>query len=113
MISISAPSYNSSEPIVSDRGIAELQSARRRASRIATLDGGAVLVDGGWADADRTYSISIPDQNGAHRSSLLSIITDYSTAILGCEDGSFVVLLSGLDHKKGKTTVTAEVLEAA
>ena len=33
----------------------------RRVSRVATLDGGAVILDGGFSDSDRNFLLECPD----------------------------------------------------
>jgi hypothetical protein len=112
MISLSAPTYDTQGALICPTGYAVLQSPSRRASRIATLDGGATLVDGGWSDADRTYKLTIPSATRAQRDSIIWLMTYHSTAILSCSDGCFSVLISALSYSNGKATLTAEVLEA-
>jgi hypothetical protein len=111
MIALAAPTYDTKGSLVCHTGYAVLQSPSRRASRIATLDGGATLVDGGWSDADRTYKLTLPNATRADRDSIIWLMTYHSTAVLSCKDGCFSVLLSGLSYSNGKATLTADVLE--
>lgn len=39
----------------------DLNSRDRRLTRTPTLDGGAVVYDGGYAEADRTFSLTLMD----------------------------------------------------
>ena len=113
MISICAPTFDINGQIISHAGAAILQTASRRAKRVATLDGGAVLVDGGFSTGDLTYQCRLPDTDGVHHLALTSLIANHSTAILATSRGSYSVLLSALTFDKGTTVITAEVLEVA
>ncbi len=113
MISISAPTYDLSGSIISPAGTAIQQSASRRASRVATLDGGATPVDGGWSDADLTFECRLPDPDGSHHLALTRLMRYHSTAIMSCSRGCYSVLLSNLTYDRGVAVCTAEVLEVA
>ena len=111
MISICAPTFDTAAPIISTTGAAILQTASRRAKRVATLDGGAVLVDAGWSNADIIYKCSLPDLSGANHLALTRLMTNHPSAVLSTPRGCYSVLLSGLTYDKGLTVVMAEVLE--
>lgn len=111
MISLSAPIYDPSSTLVVHNGSASPKAFGRRAKRVATLDGGAVLVDGGYSPSDLTYLVSIPDTQRTAYAFLSRLISTYPEAVLGCRDGCFLVLLGSLDFKDGLTTVSADVLE--
>lgn len=112
MISICAASYDINGQVISHGGVAILQSAARRARRVATLDGGAVLQDQGWSDGDMTYQVRIPDSDGSAHLALTTMMANHGSAVLSCSRGCYRVLLSGLTVDKTTTVVTAEVLEA-
>lgn len=112
MISISTPTYSVAGSFVSLSGMAVARPVSRRAQRVATLDGGAVLVDGGYSAADMVFALSMPDATGAVRSALAALLANYPQLILSCADGCYSILLSNLDSKSGQTTATAYVLEA-
>lgn len=117
MVSISAPTYDPTGYLVAQNGIAVQQPTNRRANRVATLDGSAVLVDGGFSTADMTFSIQMPDRDGSHHTTLNRLMEYHATAILCCYRGCFEVLLSGLTSDNSSDTmttrVTAEVLGVA
>lgn len=111
MISLCAPYFDINGQLLCHSGIAEAKTISRRAKRVATLDGGAVLVDGGYSSADLTYTLSMPDVDGSQHAAMRYLLGSYQTALLSCADGCFLVLLSGISNAKGLTTATAEVLE--
>lgn len=92
-------------------GVAAARDYSRRAQRVATLDGSAVLVDGGYSIADVTFSLSIPDPAGSAHALILELLANYPSVVLSCHDGCYLVLLGRLDTKDGITTVDADVLE--
>jgi hypothetical protein len=65
------------------------RAAARRISRTATLDGGAVITDGGYSDGDRT--ITIKQKNCAKEDVDFAkyIIENYALVVLTTEDGVF------------------------
>ena len=111
MISLCAPTFDISGQLISATGRAILLNASRRANRVATLDGSAVLVDSGWSAADLTYQLRIPDVTGTNHLAITRFMTYHSTAVLATERGCYNVLLSGLTTDKTTTVVIAEVLE--
>lgn len=116
MISLSAPTYDPSGYIAAN-GHASQQPTGRRASRVATLDGAARLVDGGYSTSDLTFSIVIPDPDGSHHRTIARLMQYHATALLTCSRGAYSVLLSNLTSDNSgnamTTRVTAEVLEVA
>lgn len=112
MISLCAPVSDTNGQVVSATGGAEAKNISRRAQRVATLDGGAVLVDGGYSPSDLTYTLRLPDADGRQHTALRSLLSSHQTAVLSCADGCYLVLLSAISHTQGVTRGTAEVLEA-
>ncbi len=110
MISICAPTFDIDGQLTNASGWAEAQNISRRASRVATLDGGAVLVDSGSSVADLTYKLKLPDPDGEDHLTLTAMIRNHPSAILSCDRSCYQVLLSSLAYKSGNTTCTAEVL---
>ena len=111
MISLCAPTFDYYGSIDSYAGVAIGDRISRRGKRIATLDGDAVLVDGGYSVADRTFNLSMPDPDGSRHEAIHRMMLFHSKAVLSCAEGCFVVLLTNLVPEGDKTKVTAEVLE--
>ena len=111
MISLSAPTFDINGHTVSHTGVAIQQSTGRRSRRVATLDGSAVMVDGGYSTADLTFDVQIPDPQGTHFAAINRLMQFHATAILSCTQGCYLVLLSGLSPDERQTFVTAIVLE--
>ena len=61
----------------------------RRVSRSATLDGGAVVTDTGYAAADRTYRIRARDDDGDLAQWAARIVQTYSTINIATRYGFF------------------------
>lgn len=112
MIALSAPTFDILGHMVSHTGAASQQTTGRRSRRVATLDLGAVLVDGGYSTADLTFDVQIPDSDGAHFAAINRLMQFHSKAILSCSQGCYLVRLSALRPDQRQTFVTAEVLEA-
>jgi hypothetical protein len=70
-------------------GAANLGDTARRVSRVATLDGGASLLDGGVTVADRTISVDLAGQSRADIDALKYLFTTYATLLVLTEDGAF------------------------
>jgi len=111
VISISSPGFDITGPVESQAGYAVAQNISRRARRVPTLDGSAVLVDAGYAVADLIIDVSAPDSDGSVYLGLLRLMAANSKLVLSCSYGCYLVSLSGLQNSRGETTCVAEVLE--
>lgn len=70
-------------------GGASLGDTSRRVSRIATLDGGASIMDGGYTDTDRTIVVDLDGQDRITIDALKYLFQTYSSIIVMTEDGAF------------------------
>lgn len=70
-------------------GSADLGDTSRRVSRVATLDGGAAVLDGGYTVADRTINIDLTGQSKATVDALKYLFQVHEKLILLTEDGAF------------------------
>ncbi len=95
MISLTPPTVDLNGCIISNNGTAS-SNINRRSKRVPTIDGGAVLVDMGWCEPDRSISLTLPATTAAQKAELDYLRQNYSTAVLCCADGCFEVVLSGL-----------------
>lgn len=61
MIILTSSLFDANSPIILDEdpGASSLRLANRRLTRVATLDGGAVIQDGGYTHADRDLTIVV------------------------------------------------------
>jgi hypothetical protein len=72
-----------SEPLLNTTGF-------RRTSKTATLDGGAVIFDGGYSDADRDIKIIKENFTEADLSFTQYIIKTYGRVLVSTDEGVFV-----------------------
>lgn len=109
---ISAPQYDPASPLVLRSLAASSAGATytRRNSITATLDGGAVLEDGGYSDGDRTVTLGIPTLTLAQHTELRRLVTSYSLVILGIADGVYTAAVSSYDARRGEATVTLRLI---
>jgi hypothetical protein len=70
-------------------GAANLGDTARRVSRVATLDGGASILDGGYTVADRTISVDLASQSREVIDALKYLFQQHTSLILCTEDGAF------------------------
>lgn len=72
-----------------NRGRTQLGEWARRATRTATLDGGAVVVDAGFSHADRTVLVDLSDQSQEIIEDAQWIVEAYGSVILMLPDGAY------------------------
>jgi len=70
-------------------GGANLGDTARRVSRVATLDGGASILDGGYTVADRTITIDLAGQTRDTVDALKYLCAVHSALLVFTEDGAF------------------------
>ena len=68
-----------------------LGEARRRMNRVATMDGGAVFNDFGFAEADRTVKLAWQPVSAAAEAAIERLLTLYTQLHLATPRGFFVV----------------------
>ena len=86
---ISFSAINAGDYVFLDTNAALPQEGRRRLSRTATLDGGAVITDGGVTDADRSIdftAIQVPEDA---RETLWVMFQSQDLVHLSCPEGVF------------------------
>ena len=90
MVGISSPVFDLSGAAVLPYAYAEgAGNATRRVSRTATLDGGAVVTDTGYAVADNTLEIVANSALEADYAVLLRLTRLYSEVVVSTPDGVF------------------------
>jgi hypothetical protein len=94
-------------------GTANLGDTARRISRVATLDGGAVVLDGGYTVADRTLVVDLTGQTKETIDALKYLFQTYSTLVAMTEDGAFLAAPERLSHTANNARMTLLVSGAA
>jgi hypothetical protein len=91
----------------------ETSAVGRRVSRTATLDGGAVITDGGCAPADKTLKVVAQQIDEATFAAVKYLVENYSQIMVSTRDGLFVGALENLtldgDRLLLTVLVTAEI----
>lgn len=70
-------------------GAADLGDTARRVSRVATLDGGASILDGGYTVTDRTISVDLTGQSRETVDALKYLFATHAMLLVLTEDGAF------------------------
>lgn len=70
------------------------RTVQRRLTRTATLDGGAVIADGGFSDADRTFTLVIRDLSRADGDTLAAIAL-FPTVLVAVDHGLYLARVNG------------------
>lgn len=68
-----------------------LGETTRRVNRVATLDGGVVVNDGGFAEGDKTISAIWRPVSKAHDDAVAYLVATYSVLLACTRDGAFLV----------------------
>ena len=89
----------------------DLMSNVRRISRTATLDGGCVLTDQGFSDADRTLDIRMKQVPEALAQRLWYLFRNYSLLRVSTSEGCFDGAISNVQVKEGNLTMKFLVKE--
>lgn len=85
--------------------------ARRRVSRVATLDGGAALNDGGYAVAERTIALQFPVQSRAAAAAVEWLLQTHAELCLSTEFGALRVAPESFRLQGRRGTLSLLVLE--
>lgn len=83
---------------------------RRRAFRVATTDGGAVVNDFGFSHSDRTFRILWSSGPKSYEDKIEYLSINYSRLIFSCHLGLFTVIPNGYRIQGGQSELTLLVL---
>lgn len=93
-------------------GVTETEIGRRL-SRIATLDGGATVVDAGFSDADRVIELSWVPPSVEYEDNMLRMMRTYSSLVVSAPSGVFTaapeLYKPGSDRSTLRLLITARL----
>lgn len=78
-----------------------IRDVERRIARSATLDGGAVIFDGGFSDGDRTIELQLRGPTEAQAAAVLALIEADGLQRLATQDGVFEGALDRVNLSAG------------
>lgn len=84
---------------------------RRRVNRSATLDGGAVIADGGFSDADRTLQMRWQRMNAEEEAAVERLVQTYGLINVSTPSGVFVACPESYTPNATESTLRLLVLE--
>lgn len=84
---------------------------RRRVNRTATLDGGAVLADGGFSDADRTLQFRWKRMDAEREAAVERLISNYGSILVSAAAGVFLAAPEVYIPTPDESTLRLLVLE--
>lgn len=84
---------------------------RRRMSRVATLDGGAVVNDFGYSEADRELSLTWTPKSRAQQQAVARLVQTYPQLRVATREGLFRAAVESFDPGASESTLTLLSLE--
>lgn len=87
------------------------EGVRRRVNRVATLDGSAVVNDGGFSHADRTIILRWKPTSADVESHVERLVRTYSTLHTSTPAGVFLAAPESYEPGKDESTLRLLVLE--
>lgn len=84
---------------------------RRRATRIQTTDGGAVVADYGFSHSDRNFRITWFSKDKAYEDKIDRLVSTYARLYFSCHLGIFSVVPDGYRIQNGQSEINLLVLE--
>lgn len=111
-LSLSAPIFDVQSPTVlrAIGGQTSPINLSRRNTITATLDGGVVLEDGGYADGDRNLSFVFPGLLLTQHTQITRMIKSYSLIVISFYDGCYTLAPSSYTVSRGDGTLTGRII---
>jgi len=111
MIGLSTIEASTNAPVVFEEAAqTQLRQAGPRASRVATLDGGCVVVHGGAPNCDRAFFISAT-LTESQAEALWALYAAETVLHLSCADGYFSGYINDIKIDNGDLSMTFYVKE--
>ena len=112
MIAITSINFDPDGHIVlRELASSDLGGVSRRVNRVATLDGGAAINDGGYTAADRTFRIDWAITSAAQFAAVQRMVRVYPRLRVHTADGVFVAAPESVNEQNGEGQITLLVLE--
>ena len=109
--SLSAPVFDIAGQVYIPARPVDSAEIPRRVSRVATLDGGVAITDGGFSDGDRTLTVSWRTIGSAHLSAIEALVRNYPLLNLATEYGFFVVAVQTFNPGAANSSIVLLVKE--
>ena len=93
-------------PLLNDPAV--LHTGARRAARTATLDGGCVVYDTGYADADRSITV---ETDGRYQGWIEYMVRAYRTVRFASVDGVFLAVPARHSMRDGRSIINLDIIE--
>ena len=93
-------------PVYNDPAV--LRQGARRATRTATLDGGCVVYDTGYADTDRSITI---ETDGSYMDWITYMVRTYRLVRLSTEDGVFLAVPARHSSRDGRAVINLDITQ--
>ena len=90
---------------------ADLSTLTRRANRVATLDGGAVINDTGHSPADRTFTVRWRLRHRAEQDRAQHLLRMHRYLYVSSREGLFTALPQQLSVQNGEAVLTLLIQE--
>ena len=113
LITLTTPTYDLDGYAEIDAlpGSTDLGEVRRRLSRVATLDGGAVFNDGGSSEADRSISLRWTPADAATEATIARMVRLYQRLRISCTEGVFDAAPESYKSTQNVSSLTLLVAE--
>ena len=112
-ICLSSPTYDpaGSAWFKVDLAATKFRDCQRRVSRTATLDGGCLIYDNGFSEADGTLAIGFQDMTVSQEEELRYLFETYPLLYLAAPSGVFLGVIERMSLQNGKATISFLVKE--
>lgn len=111
MISISPMQYDPDGALMLASETSVKAPTTRRVTQVATLDGGALLSDGGFSHGDRTLAVKIAGPTGPQLRRVRQMQRAYPELLFSWVEGLFVGAIQHASETNGVLTLTFLVKE--
>jgi hypothetical protein len=112
-ICLSSPTYDPAGSVwlTVDPAATKFEECQRRVSRTATLDGGCLIFDNAFSDADRSIAIGFLDMTVAQEDSLRYLFQTYPLLLLAIPRAFMLGAIERMTISDGKGTISFLVKE--
>ena len=112
-ICLSSPTYDPAGSLwlKVDLAATKFRDCQRRVSRTATLDGGCLIYDNGFSEADGTIALGFLDMTVIQEESLRYLFQTYPLLCLAAPTGMFLGVIERMSLMNGKAMISFLVKE--
>lgn len=95
--------------VIDPLGSSDFGTTSRRTNKVATLDGGVAVNDGGFAHGDKDFTIDWRTRDATFEALAVGVVENYATVYVTTRDGCFLATPASYSATDGVSSISLSI----